>query len=189
MIAALEAAICETLGAVSGVATARPYAGELADSQAATLVVPAALVALTRLAMLPDPGTGETLARAEWSAFCCTRNAAGATVRGADAWALVEAVLAAVRAANGWGVAGCMPAELVQVTPLWQLESRALAVREVRWTQVLRLGESEWTGEVAPEEIWLGFAPRVGAAYVDDYVLIHEAPAPVDEDDEEDPTP
>lgn len=169
MIATVQAAICAALGALPGVATARPYAGDLDASQKATVQVPALLVALARLAIEPDPGTGEVLARAHWSCFVVTREARGAEARGAQAWALTEAVLVAARAAT-WGVAGCSPAELDQAVPLWQLEERALAVREVRWTQLLRLGEREWDGTaVAPTEVWLGFAPDIGVLHKEEY--------------------
>ena len=170
MIGSLERAICESLAALPGVATARPYAGELGDTQKATLQVPALLVALARLAIEPDPGSGEVLARAEWSCFVCVRQARAAEARGAEAWALTEAVLVAARA-NTWGVAGCSPAVLMQAAPLWHLEERALAVREVRWTQLLRLGVSEWLSGIAPSEIYLGIAPRIGemGGTVDDY--------------------
>ena len=176
MIDALHAAICERLGALPGVATCQPYAGELGDTQRATLRVPALLLALADLRVLPDPGTGEVAARAYWALFVCTRHAASAEARGAEAWALAEAVLLALRGQT-WGLAGVSPALLetgvrtddARVVPNWSLEDRTLAVREVRWSQSLRLGESEWTGGVAPSEVYLGIAPKIGAAHVDDY--------------------
>jgi hypothetical protein len=49
------------------------------------------------------------------------------------------------------------------VAPLWQFQDLGVAVREVRWRQLLRLGESEWDGTgIVPTEVWLGFAPAVG---------------------------
>jgi hypothetical protein len=36
-------------------------------------------------------------------------------------------------------------------------------VREVRWTHDVRIGASDWDGAgLAPAEVWLGIAPRIG---------------------------
>lgn len=46
------------------------------------------------------------------------------------------------------------------------------------WEQVVYLGPDVWAGTgTPPQEVWLGFAPRIGAAYVDDYIRVDEAPA------------
>ena len=186
MIATLEAAICADLGTLPGVATARPYAGELDDTAPATLRVPALLVTLAKARVLPDLGTGEIHLRTTWSVLVCTRLASGAADRGQSAWALAAQVLLRARA-NRWGVEGVTPALLVDAetvsedataAPVWQLENRALAVREVRWSQDLRLGESEWDGEGQPSEIYLGVAPLVGDqdGGPEDYWRIYKAP-------------
>lgn len=171
MIATLEAAICADLGTLPGVATCRPYAGELDDTTPATLRVPALLVTLAQVRVLPDAGTGELRLRLQWVVLVCTRLASGAAERGQSAWALAAEVLRRVRA-NSWGVAGVAPALLAKservedeasAKPLWQLEDRALAVREVRWVQDMRLGASEWDGAgLRPEEVYFGIAPRIG---------------------------
>lgn len=171
MIERLQSAICTQLGALPGVATARPYAGELEGHARATLRVPALLVMLARLRVLPDPGTGEIAARTYWSVFCCARHADNAEARSDAAWALASAVLLAARG-NRWGVTGVSAALLETssrvddeslIVPAWDLEDRGVAVREVRWTQDLRLGVSAWDGVgVTPAEVWLGIAPRIG---------------------------
>jgi hypothetical protein len=187
MIATLEAAICADLGTLPGVATCRPYAGELDDTPPATLRVPALLVTLALVRVLPDIGTGEIMLRTLWSVLVCTRLATGAAERGQSAWALATAVLLRARA-NSWAVPGVAPALLAKperaedepsAKPVWQLEGRALAVREVRWSQDLCLGASEWDGGTRPEEIWFGVAPRIGdmGGSADDYWLVAEAPA------------
>jgi hypothetical protein len=171
-IIALQRAICTTLGALPGVASCRPYAGELEGHARATLRVPALLVLLARLRILPDPGTGEIAARTGWSVFACTRHADNPEARGEAAWALAAQVLIAARG-NRWGVPGvsaallAAPDRLVEdeagAVPLWALESHGVAVREVRWTHDVRIGASDWDGAgLAPAEVWLGIAPRIG---------------------------
>jgi hypothetical protein len=170
-VSALQSAICADLGALPGVAACQPYAGELEESARATLRVPALLVLLTRLRVLDDPGTGEILTRTYWSTFACVRHAGGEEARGALAWALASQVLLRARA-NRWGLSGVSPALLARpgrideepgAAPLWTLESRGVAVREVRWTHDVRIGASDWDGVgVAPSEVWLGIAPRIG---------------------------
>ncbi len=177
---ALQSAICADLGALPGVATCQPYAGELEDSARATLRVPALLVLLTRLRVLDDPGTGEVLARTYWSVFACTRHAGGEEERGRLAWALASQVLLRARASR-WGLSGVSPALLARpdrvdeesgASPLWALESRGVAVREVRWTHDVRIGASDWDGVgVTPSEVFLGIAPRIGemGGAIEDY--------------------
>lgn len=182
MLTDLERAVCAALAALPGVATARPYAGELDGSARAALRVPALLVALTRATLQPDPGTGEILARVGVSVFACTRHADTSEIRGRAAWDLVETVLLAVRGQT-WGLPGVSPALLgapldALAQPLWSLEDKGLAVREVRWTHDVRLGESVWVGGDAPTEVWLGIAPKIGAAHVEDYVQIAFEPVP-----------
>lgn len=187
MIATLEAAICTALGALPGVATARPYAGDFDQTQRTPVAVPAVLVSLARLVCEPDPGTGEVVALAYWSAYCVARRVQSPEALGAVAWALAEAVLATVRMQT-WGLPRVSPAELVEVHPLWKIEDQALAVREVRWTHRVRLGTSEWAPPlvpadpddpdspwvpaVPPETVWLGPAPAIGTPHVEGYWLI-----------------
>lgn len=187
MIATLEAAICTALAALPGVATARPYAGDFELALRTPMAVPAVLVSLEGLVFEPDPGSGEAVGIAHWSAWCCARQPAAPEALGETVWALAEAVTQAVRMQH-WGLPGVSPAELTQARPLWGIEDQALAVREVRWTHRVRLGTSEWgtplvpsdpadpdsplVPQVPPDTVWLGQTPAIGTPYVEDYWLI-----------------
>jgi hypothetical protein len=47
----------------------------------------------------------------------------------------------------------------------------------VTWEQIVRMGVDEWTAEgVRPESLYLGFAPEIGAAHEDDYILVDQLP-------------
>lgn len=89
-----------------------------------------------------------------------------------------RSVLSRVRH-NRWSLAGAVrvpealsaqPAELApgpQGYGAW----RAL------WEQVVYIGADVWAGTgQPPAEVYLGIAPRIGAAHVDDYFLIDSAP-------------
>jgi hypothetical protein len=121
-------------------------------------------------------------ARLEISLFVAARNAAGAEARQKDITALCETLLPMIRL-NRFGQAGVGPAKLAAVVPRYLLEEKGIGVREIRWTQTVRFGDSTWDGAgVAAEEIWVGFAPEIGAGHEDDYIPVCRPPEP-----EEDP--
>jgi hypothetical protein len=176
MLKALVEAVCARLGTLPGVATCRPYAGELAASTQAPLLVPALLVVVAELKAAPEDGTGRAALTAALICYVCTRFVGNAVGRGDEAWALAEAVLARAHLAR-WGLAGVDPARLLGARPIWSFETAAgMAVREVRWAQDLRLGVSEWDGGATPTEIYLGIAPRIGPDHVDDYWRVDALP-------------
>lgn len=177
MLAALVEAICADLADLPGVATCRPYAGELAAAQQVPLVVPALLVGIAATKAEPTDGSGRVLLRAELFCFVVTRYVGSAVARGDDAWALAEAVLARANL-NQWGLA-VHPAQPVGARPVWDFDAVGMTVREVTWTHHLALGDSPWDGVgVQPSEILLGQAPRVGdrGGTADDYWPLTGAP-------------
>lgn len=174
-VSALQRAICADLGALPGVATCQPYAGELEESARATLRVPALLLAVREwLPGDPDPGTEQVEVDAQLSLYAVVRHAAGADARASGVDALVEMVLPRLRLAR-WGLVGVGVALFQRVVPHWGLEPKGLAVREVRWSQVVRLGVSIWDGDgVVPSDVRVGWSPLIGDedGTADDYEAI-----------------
>ncbi len=162
ILASLVDAVCADLATLPGVATCRPYAGELAEAKQSPLLVPALLAGVVEVKAEPADGSGRVSLRADLFTYVCVRAVGSATARGDLAWALAEAVLARVNLAT-WGLA-IHPALPLGARPLWDFETLGLAVREVRWSHHLSLGVSAWdeSGLPRPSEILVGHAPRVG---------------------------
>jgi hypothetical protein len=178
MLVEWTTAVLERLAQIPGVATCERYAGQLAESARATIRVPAVLLAVGEWRAEPDPGTGEVDVELHCSAFVAARNARGPEARAQDVDALCEALLPVVRL-NCWGLAPRVgAARLDRVAPHYGLESQGVGVREVRWRQSLRLGDSIWDGGVLPSGVWVGWVPRVGADHEPDYEQVADPEHP-----------
>lgn len=71
-----------------------------------------------------------------------------------------------------WG----LPIGGAQVVGAWSDDSDPeldqYEVWRVEWRHVIDLGETVWKPGVRPTGVWLGIAPAIGAAHIDDYVKI-----------------
>ncbi len=178
MIIELLTEAIERLREIPGVATCTRYTGQLSESARATIQVPALLLAVGEWRAEPDPGTGEVDMDLHCSLFVVARNARGPEARAQDVDALCEAALPLVRL-NCWGLAPRVgAARLDRVVPHYSLESQGVGVREIRWRQGVRLGESVWNGGALPSAVFAGWAPKIGIDHEPDYEQVADADYP-----------
>jgi len=171
-VAEFEEAVLSKLRDIPSVATVARYHGQLDESARATLQVPALLFAIGDWHVDSDPGTGQVDVELHCSLFVVVRNARGPEARAHGVDALCEAALPLLRLER-FGLTGVGTARLERVVPHYTLEPRGLGVREIRWRQKLRLGESLWDGTgITPSKVFLGIAPDIGLGHEPDYVEV-----------------
>jgi hypothetical protein len=72
---------------------------------------------------------------------------------------------------NRWGLAPdvgwpeALSSQPAQLDP----DGGGYIVWRVMWEQLAHMGESYWAGGITPSEVYLGIAPRIGAAHIEDY--------------------
>lgn len=169
MLFELQEAMISMLEQIPGVASCERYAGQLEDSARALLRVPAVLLAYGEWKPEDDPGTGQVDLELHGSLFVAVRNASGKEARANDVDALVEAILPVIRLER-FGVEDVEPLQLDRVVPHYLLEGKGVGIREIRFRQSVRVGESEWDGAgVTPSDIYVGYEPVTGPDHVGDY--------------------
>lgn len=143
------------------------------DPQA--LVTPALLLELVDIAPGEDDGTERVPLRLTLAAHCIL------SFRTADLQIELREfaadVLAHVRH-NRWGypAAARAPEQVSAQAGEFRPDLAGFDSWQVTWEQTVHVGTDVWAGGIAPTEVYLGIAPEIGAAYVDDYVRIDAAP-------------
>lgn len=169
----------EALGsALANLATCAIYAGEFSGGELgrSSLQSPAVLVACLGGTRERDVESGEVDWRFRFTAYCMVRNAAGRSARSVDCLGLVSLAVAAIDGAR-FGLAGVWQAKVTRLDNLYAeaFDKSGVALWAVTWEQVARLGVDEWAESGSgPLSIYLGIAPDIGAAHVDDYRKIGE---------------
>ena len=144
------------------------------------ITAPAVFVDMVSLEPGQDPGTGEVayIARFEARFMVGTSDEANLQVRelAAEGGRIIYK--------NSFGL-NVKAAELLSVgNDGFNPELDAYEVWIVEWEHELHLGESIWTNDgICPEKIYVGFAPCIGAAYEDEYVLVKEKPEVTEPED------
>lgn len=134
---------------------------------------PAVFIDMVSLEPGQDPGTGEVAYIARFEARCMvgTSNEANLQVRE------LAAEVGRIIYKNSFSL-DVKAAELISIgNDGFNPELDAYEVWIVEWAHELHLGESIWTNEgVCPQEIYVGFVPCVGEAYVEEYILTKTKP-------------
>ena len=162
--------------ALPELATCKEYAGEFSagELQRASVLAPAVLVAClggTRVGEVDDGGV-------DWMyrfvAYCMVRGVIDRNHRAGGALGLASAVIAAIDKKR-FGLTGVWPAKVTRMENLYAeaWDKASIALWAVTWEQQARIAAVEdWVSGVRPEEIYLGFAPEIGAAHEADYVKV-----------------
>lgn len=89
---------------------------------------------------------------------------------------LTERITQILASGERFGFSGAFPSESVSARNLYggELSAKGVQLWEIRWRQTVRLGEPEQADGVLPSELYIGFAPEIGADHEDDYLLIEE---------------
>jgi len=174
-----QAATDHLAAKLPGLSTCALYAGEFAGGEIARASVksPAVLVACLSAARKADVDTGETEWTCRFAAYCLARHAGGREQRAVEALQIAEAVLGAVDGGR-FGLTGVYPARATRIDNMYAaaIDRAGLALWAVTWEQIARLGTDEWAdaGASAPEWLYVGISPDIGAQHKEDYKLINE---------------
>lgn len=159
------------------VETVEPYDPfpDPADQTPRPVITPALLLEIDGLDPGEDDGTGRTPIRLSCVLHCLL--SARTPRMQEELRSFAADVIGHVRW-NRWGVPGAIGApEALSAGPGgFDAEVYGYDSFAVRWEQPVYVGEQVWAGGIAPLEIWLGIAPRIGAAHVDDYWRVDEVP-------------
>jgi len=151
------------------------YAGQFAELAVRKTLVkaPSILVDFESGEVPADPGTGQVDLTCRLTAYAITRLANDPHARNQSAQDLAQSVLVGLRY-NRFGLTDIQVPSEIKIKPVNHpvFVNNALGVCAVSWTQVLRLGDSVWTGGAIPEEVWLGLSPEIGVPFVDRYVQV-----------------
>jgi hypothetical protein len=139
------------------------------------LITPALLLELVEILPGPDDGTGRTPLRLSLGAHCILSfRTAQMQIELRE---FAADVLAQVRY-NRWGYPQAVrePEDLSARPGEFRPQQAGFDSWLVSWEQTVFVGPDVWAGGIAPSEVWLGIAPRIGSAYVDDYFRVDEVP-------------
>jgi hypothetical protein len=177
----LHASVARLKGVMPGLGSCEIYAGQLTGGEMEVQVpipTPAVLPAFLGANREGAVETGEVDWKCRFAAYCVTRHAAGREHRAVSALELAEQVLAQLDGQR-FGLTGVRPARITRVDNLYSraFDAAMVAVEAVTWEQIVRMGADEWAAEgVRPESLYIGFAPEIGAAHEDDYILVGQLP-------------
>jgi len=122
----------------------------------------------------PKPQDGDAVEwRVKIGVFVVTKDQGKALAREEIAAAAVETiVLNAFGSRWGMGAAGVRPAEAATAQTIFNDDTlrQGIALWAIDWSQPVVLEKNE-AAEINPlKELWVGIAPDIGAAHVDDYI-------------------
>jgi len=137
------------------------------------LTVPACLIELTEMTcpVDPDPGTEQLAVMARFEAMFIMSFKQGTANPKLEIRKLAAAFAAFARLQR-WGCP-IGPANVLGAYPDdFNPELDQFEVWRVEWEQIIHLGESIWEAppDWIPTEVYLGFAPNIGPAHIDDYI-------------------
>ncbi len=142
------------------------------------IITPAIILELDAIDPGDDDGTDRQSLMLTWSAHCII------SIRTQDMQIELREfaadVLSHVRH-NRWGLGSAVspPEDLVAIPDEFIPENAGYESWIAQWRQQSYVGSDFWAG-VAPKEVYLGIAPRIGADYVDDYRRVDTDPEPID---------
>ncbi len=134
---------------------------------------PGIRVAILALENPENTSSGEIDWMVRAAAFVVTKNEPGLK-REAGALNIVGA-LAVLIAGNRFAQAGAHPAKPPRAQTMMStaLGKTGATIWAVEWTQKLRLGEDAYLIDgLVPTDLYIGFAPKIGADHVDDYLHV-----------------
>ena len=141
------------------------------------LKTPALLIELSAIDPGEDDGTDRQALRLSFTAHCVL------SFRTADMQLELREfaadVLGHVRH-NRWGLCGAVqePTALSAQPGEFRPGLTGFDSWQASWEQQVYVGPDAWAGGIAPTEVWFGIAPKIGAAHVDDYMLMAEGDVP-----------
>jgi len=170
-----EAVIAAIHAALPELRDVSPHEGRFSADSLKRFTARAPGVRLAVLALEnPSPtSSGETDWMVRSAAFVVTKNMPGLK-KDAAALNIVQALVTLITD-NRFGLAfakGASPPK-AQTMMSTDLGKSGATIWVVEWTQSLRLGVDELAvNGVVPTNLYLGFAPEIGAAHEDDYIQI-----------------
>jgi len=174
----LHAAVEAIKAELTGLATCAAYAGEFSggELQRASVPAPAVLTACLGGERHEDVDDGGVDWLYRFVAYCMVRNAIGRTQRSTGALALASAVVPVVDGSR-FGLSGVLPAKATRIDNLYSegWDKASVSLWAVTWEQKARIFAEDRTSGMAPEEIYLGMAPKIGADHEDDYIKVWPA--------------
>ncbi len=152
MINELKDAIIKKLDEIEGV-ECKEYAGQLEDQPVGSIRTPGILIHFGEIKVSDSSGFDSSFEmQQQISAFVIAKHARHVNDRAKSVDALVENVLPRIHNQNF--IEGAGIAKVTKVVPNFMLERQGASVREIRWSQDIILGESEWDGDVVSEVIF-----------------------------------
>lgn len=165
-----DAIIAEITDKVAGIQTSGFY-----PKLRTSVAVPAVFVDLASIEPGDDLGTGQLSLIARFEARVIVADKEGSELQVRE----LAAEVARIIHCNNFGLQ-TTPAKLVGLSSDgFSPELDAYDVWVVEWEHEFQLGESIWDGVgVIPETVYIGYTPRIGAAFEEDYTILDgELPA------------
>jgi hypothetical protein len=176
----LRAAIVTTLtSAVADRVEVAGHSGRFTESELSAFMIkaPAVRVAILGVASVTPTSDGGFDADVQVGIYVATKDEASRLDRDAQSLGLVEGIMVSAHQAR-WGLEFCHPAQPAGAQNLYTETGRKQGVSlwAVDLLQKIRIVPDEADAGEFPGELWVGFAPRIGAAHVDDYALVEALP-------------
>jgi len=159
------------LGRVETVAAYDPFPGT-DEQDAKALLTPALLLELESIDPEPEDGTGRQSLRLTFVAHCVLSFRTLAVQMELRVFA--ADVMNHIRY-NRWGYPGAVadPEAIAAQPGEFKPGLAGFDSFLVRWEQVVQVGEDQWNASgILPTIVYLGYAPDIGAAHIDDYQQI-----------------
>jgi phage gp37-like protein len=173
----LRAAIVTALdGATADNVSVEPHSGRFDEQELGAFLVraPAIRVAVLGVRRLDAVDDGSFDASVQIGIYIATKDVTRTLDRDTAALGLVEAVMLAAWQ-NSWGLDFAHPAKPGSAQNLYNETSRGkgVALWAIDLAQSIRLGREDLAIGAFPSELWLGFAPNIGAANAGDYLVLN----------------
>lgn len=148
---------------------------DLDDQDRQPVTTPALLIGIESIDPGEDDGTGRQPLQLTFSAHCILSfRTSGHQLELRE---FAADLLAHVRY-NRWGYPGAVHAPVALSAQPGEFQPGLAGYDSwlATWEQTIYVGPDLWAGGIAPQEVWLGIAPKIGADHVEDYFPIDTPP-------------
>jgi phage gp37-like protein len=138
---------------------------------------PAIRVAMLGVQAMTPVGEGGLDLDIQIGLYVATKDSGARLSRDTASLGLVEALVMLAHDRR-WGVANAHPCQARTAQNLYTEAGRTkgVALWAIELSQTLRVCRDEALQSTALKELWVGFAPEIGSAHVNDYIHVETAP-------------